>query len=431
MAVSGQAIVDYLKQFIGTPYKWGGQGPGGFDCSGLLVYGFQHFGIKLQRTTYNQIGEGQAIGIKGLGVGDLVFFETDGGTKGPDHVGIYMGNGKMLHAPRPGKAVEITDMTSGYWVDRFAGGRRMSGVSVQGGSSDDFATPEEQKKLTPEELAANYGWAIGFLNSNPELKKLFNQAVAETWTDGKFQAELRDTKWWKTTSQTAREAQVLEKTDPATWQAQRDATMIQVRQLAAEIGAAVPEAQLKKTADLVMRTGMDEDAIRYALGDYVAFTKDGTPGGEAGMHVYTMKQYAAQYGVELDDQTLKNQAARVVKKIATTEDFEKEVREQAKSAFPGWAAQIDAGITMQDLASPYRNVMAKELELPEGVIDMNDTMIRQALNGMNQQGQPVGMTLTDFQSSLRNDPRWRKTQKSQDDVMAVGTQVLKDMGLTF
>lgn len=431
MATSGQAIVDYLKQFIGTPYVWGGTSPGGFDCSGLLVYGFKHFGINLQRTTYSQIGEGQAIGIKGLGVGDLVFFETDGGAKGPDHVGIYMGNGKMLHAPRPGKSVEITDMTSGYWVDRFAGGRRMSGVSVTGGSSEDFATPEEEKKLTPEELAANYGWSIGFLNSNPELKKLFDSAVAESWTDGKFQAELRDTKWWKETSQTAREAQVLEKTDPATWQAQKEATLLQVRMLAAEIGAAVPEAQLKKMADTVMRTGMQEDALRYALGDYVKFTKDGTLKGEAGMHEYTMKQYAAQYGVEIDDQAIKNQAARIVKKIATTEDFEKDIREQAKSAFPGWAAQIDAGITMQDLASPYRNVMAKELELPETTIDMNDPIIRSALNGMNPEGQPVGMTLTDFQAGLKNDPRWRKTQSAQDQMMGVGTQVLKDMGLVF
>lgn len=430
MAVSGQAIVDYIKQFIGTPYVWGGQSPGGFDCSGLLVYGFKNFGINLSRTTYTQIGQGQAINIKGLGVGDLVFFETDGGTKGPDHVGIYAGNGKMIHAPRPGKAVEITDMTSGYWVDRFVGGRRMSGVSASGGSSDDFATPEEEKKLTPEELASNYGWSIGFFNSIPELKKLFDLAIKETWTDGKFQAELRETKWWQSTSETARQAQLMEKTDPATWQATKEATLLQVRMIAAEIGAAVPEKQIAKMADTIMRTGMQEDAIRYALGDYVTFTKT-TPGGEAGMHVYTMKQYASQYGVELDDQTLRNQAARVVKKIATTEDFQKEVREQAKSAFPGWAAQIDAGITMEDIASPYRNMMANELELPVSTIDMNDTVIRSALNGLNGEGQPVGMTLTDFQSSLKNDPRWRKTQKSQDEVMAVGSQVLKDMGLAF
>src|SRR5262245_25972594 len=119
MAVSGQDIVNYMKQFVGTPYVWGGQNPGGFDCSGLMVYGFKHFGISLTRTTYTQIGEGDAIGAKGLRVGDLIFFDTDGGRSGPDHVAIYMGDGKMLHAPRPGKSVEIADMTSGYWMDKF------------------------------------------------------------------------------------------------------------------------------------------------------------------------------------------------------------------------------------------------------------------------------------------------------------------------
>lgn len=425
---SGQDIVNYLLQFKGTPYVWGGAQPGGFDCSGLMQYGFKHFGINLNRTTYDQIGQGQAINMKGLKVGDLVFFDTDRSRSGPDHVGIYMGNGKMFHTPRPGKSAEIADMTSGYYLDRFMGGRRIDGVTAVGGSSSDFEAPE-QVKMTPEELAASYGWAYGFLNSNKELKKLFQNAVDETWSAEKFQAELRDTSWWKKTSDTARQAQVIEKTDPATWQAQVLAATVQVRQLAAQIGASIPESKLKDVVNTMLRTGLDENGLRDALGQYVTFTKDGTLKGEAGMHEFTMKQYAAQMGVEIGEQAIKNQAQLVVRKMATTQDFESQIREQAKSAFPGYSEQIDAGMTVKDIATPYQQLMQQELELPESPLGLMDPTIRTALNGMNKDGKPVGMNLNDFQSSLRNDPRWGSTQGAQNKTMETGISILRDFGL--
>lgn len=430
MSVSGQAFVDYLKQFIGTPYVWGGENPGGFDCSGLLVYGANHFGLDLGgRTTYEQIGKGQAINAKGLRVGDLVFFDTDGGVSGPDHVGIYVGDGKMLHAPRPGKNVEITDMSTGYWMGKFMGGRRVDGVVATGGNSTDFASEKEQRKLTPEELAANYGWSMGFLKSNPELKKKFEQATAETWTAQKFQAEIRNTEWWKTTSDSARQAQVLETTDPATWQAQLDATELQVRLLANEIGAAVPESKLKSIADTVARTGMQEGELRQSLSEFVNFTRDGMLKGEAGMHEYAIKQYAEAQGVQLGDDAIKHQAQLIVKKLATTDDFKLQINEQAKSAYPGYAAQIDGGMTMKDLAQPYQNVMSEVLELPSTSGGLQDPIIKQALNGLDENGKPAGMTLPQFTDILKNDPRWRKTASAQGQVMATASKVLQDMGL--
>ena len=426
MPTNGSDIGDYARKFIGTPYVWGGNDLNkGVDCSGLVQQVFRHYGIELPRTTYEQIGEGSPVGMKGLKPGDLVFFDTSS-QSGADHVGIYLGGGRMIHTPRPGKSVEVVDMTKGYYLDTFMGGRRVKGVHAVGGSDADF---EESPKLTPEELAASYGWAHGFLNSNPTLKKLFDQAVKETWTASKFQAELRDTKWWKETSASRREAQVLQKTDPATWNAQLEATIIQVRQFAAEIGAAVPASKISKIAKNVLETGMDEGQLRMALGGYVDFTKKGTLRGEAGMHEYTMKQYAFDMGIKLDPQTIKNQAARVVKKVATTQDFEDEIRVQAKSLFPAYEQQIDAGSTVRDIASPYMSLMANELEIPDASIDVMDPIIKKAMNGLDVNGKPGGVSLYDFQNQLRNDRRWKQTNKAQDDVMEVGAKVLTDMGL--
>lgn len=428
MATDGVDIGDYAKQFIGLKYVWGGTSlTTGADCSGFVQQVYKKFGISLPRVTYDQIGEGKAVGMKGLRPGDLVFFDTSS-REGPDHVGIYLGDGKMIHTPRPGKSVEIVDMTKGYYMDRFMGGRRIDGVHATGESVSDF---EQSPKLTPEELASTYGWAYGFLNSNSELKKLFQKAVDETWTQDKFQAEVRDTKWWKETSDTRREAQVTQKTDPATWNAQLSAAIIQVRQLAAEVGAAVPDSKISKIAKNMLETGMDENQLRYALGDYVTFTKDGTLRGEAAMHEYTIKEYAYNMGIKLTDQAVKSQAQQVVRKVATTQDFESQVREQAKSMFPGYAQAIDGGSTIRDIASPYIQMMSEELEIPYHSIDVMDPIVKRALNGLDAKGKPAGVTLYDFQNQLRNDLRWKQTDKAQEGVMSVGLKVLRDMGVAF
>lgn len=425
---TGQDIVDFAKKFLGTPYAWGGNSlTKGVDCSGLVQQVFKNFGIGVSRTTYTQIGEGTRVSMKGLRPGDLVFFEFDGGKDGPDHVGIYAGGGKMVHAPRPGKSVEVVDITKGYYADTFVSGRRIDGVRVPGGSEADF--DYSAPKLTEEELAANYGWAIGFLNSVPELKKKFDKAVDDGWTKEKFQAELRDTKWWKETSETRRQAQVMKKTDPATWKASMTATKLMLRQIAAQVGAAIPESRLDRIAKDVLELGLEEDGIRNVLGQYVTFTREGTLKGEAGMHEFKIRQYAADQGVELSDDAVKNQAQLIVRKLATQQDFESQIQEQAISALPGYAEQIKGGMTVKQIASPYMQMMAQELELPHASIKLNDPIIKNALNAVDQDGKPTGMSVTNFETFLRNDPRWKRTKNAQDQMFATGKAVLQDMGI--
>jgi hypothetical protein len=427
---TGQDIVNFAQQFLGTPYAWGGNDLNkGIDCSGLVQQVFKNFGITTARVTNDQIGEGSAVGMKGLRPGDLVFFDTDKKRAGPDHVGIYMGDGKMIHAPRPGDSVKISDITKGDYVSQFMGGRRMSGYNSVSSKDTDYI-PEEEVPMTPEDLAANYGWAYGFLSGNPELKGLFGTATKETWTAETFQAEVRDTTWWKNNSETRRQAQVMKKTDPASWSAAVAAEKIKITQLAAEIGAAIPPAQLGQIAANSIETGMDEDLLRNSLGQYVTFTKDGTAKGEAGMWAYAMKRYASEMGVELSSDSLKNYAQRVVRKVASSQDFESEIRERAKGLLPGYAEAIDGGSTVKEIADPYMQMMAQELQLPYGSIKIDNPLIKSALNGLDASGKPAGVSLGDFQTQLRNDPRWRGTAAARDGATSIARTVLRDMGLT-
>lgn len=431
MAVNGQEIVDYLKQFIGTPYQWGGNSlTTGVDCSGMVQQAYQHFGLTVARTTYDQIGQGKAIDMKDLAPGDMIFFDTDKGTSGPDHVGIYIGNGKFIHAPRPGKGIEIDDLKSGYYQDLFMGGRRISGIEGGGPNNDQDLSGDSSlpARLSPEELASEYGFAYSFLKSQPGVAKVFDDYVKNNLSKEAFQAELRNTEWWQKNSDTMRKTQAMKATDPATYEANLQATTVMVQQEAAKIGASIPPKKLKSIAEKALATNMDEGQLANVLGGYIKFV-GGTLKGEAGQYENSIKSYAAQQGVTLDDQSVKNQAALIGRKLATEADFKNQIMQQAVSSYPGYKQQLEAGQTMQDIANPYIQIMAQQLEVNPASIKLTDPLIRSALNGLNADGKPTGMDQTTFLQKVRNDPRWAQTSGAQDDVMKTGLAVLKSMGL--
>jgi cell wall-associated NlpC family hydrolase len=105
VSASSNAVIAYASNFLGTPYRWGGTTPAGFDCSGFTQYVFRHFGISIGRTTYDQIKDGYAVSRDQLQPGDLVFFGRGGS---PSHVGIYVGNGMYINSPRTGDVLKIS-----------------------------------------------------------------------------------------------------------------------------------------------------------------------------------------------------------------------------------------------------------------------------------------------------------------------------------
>ncbi|MGW0840320.1 NlpC/P60 family protein [Streptomyces sp. NPDC002787] len=99
------AAISYAYTKIGSPYVWGATGPNAFDCSGLTQAAYRSAGISLPRTTYSQINAGQRVARSELRPGDLVFFYS-----GISHVGIYIGNGQMIHAPNPSAPVRVAPL---------------------------------------------------------------------------------------------------------------------------------------------------------------------------------------------------------------------------------------------------------------------------------------------------------------------------------
>ena len=106
-------LVSYACQFQGVPYVWGGTSPSGWDCSGFVQYVYRQYGVNLPRTSYDQGGCGSAVSYGSEQPGDLVCW---GG-----HVGIYIGDGQVIHASSPGVGTVIYPLSyrGGYWFRRI------------------------------------------------------------------------------------------------------------------------------------------------------------------------------------------------------------------------------------------------------------------------------------------------------------------------
>ena len=122
---TGQSAAYTARKYIGVPYEYGGKSPKGFDCSGLTSYVYQRHGVKLPRTSAKQAKAGRHVKKAKLKPGDLVFFST--AKKGQiSHVGIYVGDGKFVHAPGRGKKVTTASLNSDYYKKTYHSARRVA-----------------------------------------------------------------------------------------------------------------------------------------------------------------------------------------------------------------------------------------------------------------------------------------------------------------
>lgn len=282
------------------------------------------------------------------------------------------------------------------------------------------------------ELAENYGYVIALMNSNPELKKLFDKATKGQWTTEKFQAELRDTKWFKTRSKTEREYLIKMYGDPATAKQEMAQAQLKVAQMAKQMGVTGPAlagTNMKALAYKVVALGWTDAQVRFYLGRYVAIGDSRT--GEAGELEDQLREYAYNMGVAPSDAQFDTWVRDAAKGVGTQQDAEDAIRKLAKSHYSAFAKQIDSGQSVADIASPYMQSMAQLLELPQGSVNLFDPTIKKALQYKDAQGTTAIKPLWQFENELRNDERWKKTTNAQNSLMQVAHQVLADFGVKY
>jgi hypothetical protein len=111
-------VVAYAMKYLGVPYRWGGESPSGFDCSGLVKYAYAHFGIDMPHYTHSQFAKFPHVDRDQLQPGDIVFFNN------VEHEGMYIGGGKFIQAPHTGDVVKISSMDDPYYKSHYSGAVR-------------------------------------------------------------------------------------------------------------------------------------------------------------------------------------------------------------------------------------------------------------------------------------------------------------------
>lgn len=307
----------------------------------------------------------------------------------------------------------------------------------KGGSSTPTGStskvPTVAPKLDSRALAESYGLTSAMINSSKELKALFARAVSKGYSAERFQAELKNTKWWRTQSNTLREYLTLKYTDPATWKQNIRAGYAKYNALAVATGTGnqmhgnTPTKWLKAITYKGVALGWSDERIKNWIGQYLHL-QGGVMTGEAGEVFDQLHELAYNNGQRPTSDWYLKAVKGIIGGIYTMETAQGRLREQAAAQFPGFAEQIRAGQSALSLAQPYVSSVAQLLELPETDVDLFNKHVS---NAMKKGDAKTPYSIWQFENDLRADPLWRKTNNARENMFQVAHQVARDFGMAF
>lgn len=277
------------------------------------------------------------------------------------------------------------------------------------------------------EIAAAYGVTEALLEAYPELRPVF-----ELFKAGKNSEALETlfkTNYYRNISPTvkARTKQRLEQ--PGVYQDSLEKYKLAARKRLVATGIKVPVNYFDALAQQAYETGMDDsqfDQLILKSGTITGF------GGEVLGDVSSLKAYANSFGVGnyLNTDYWNNVSRNLFAGVSTTEDIQNEIRRQAASAFPMYATQIEAGVSVDAIASAYKGAIASILERDADSITYQDPYLRSALQYVDPKtGQPAVKPLWQFERELKSTKEWEYTDNARDTMDALTSRVLRDMGL--
>lgn len=337
----------------------------------------------------------------------------------------------MAKPERPGKAW--------IWDANASNGKgKAKGKWVKPANPGNAVWNDTDGWVSQESAATEWGYALTAINSDTELKAIFNEAwnalkSGEEWSPQKFANKIQNTKWYTTRTEAQRNYYIA-KNDPTQAtevQAKIEANKQSLKTVAATLGATLTDEELTRLADENLMNGWNESQIKSNLSNYIKFSKDPQSGfdsltGEAGNVEDNIRSFAKKMGVEVDNNWVLETARKSVlagNDLQPAEDF---IRARAKEKYAAYASELDTS-TVEDLSYNYRSTMANMLELGIQEISMDDTLIKQAMAVGDGQG---GKKNTfEFEQELRKDPRWAKTKNARESSNTIVNDVLSTFGL--
>lgn len=445
---TGDAAVAIARQLVNANiwYRWGGTNPStGLDCSGLTQYIMKRLNISIPRVTQDQVRGGQ--GVNGLGnarPGDLLYFRFSPTPDDPgvNHTGIYIGHGMMIEAATTGTKVRVTQLSS-FYTNQLAGIRRYTTPGTGQATNDTnslVGLPTGNlfggggASVTTygaglDQFKADGGWNSAVFSSDPELQTILNNAIATNMTPERIRAEIQQTNWFKQNSVTMRQAIITRLSQPGEWAQVVSQKAADMKVAAATMGSYLTDTQANQYAEQSVIFGWNQPQVNAALSHYVTASRNGNYGGAAGTIQDRLEQTAYNNGIKLPTSWFSQHMQNIAAGTSTEQDAHTAIRDLAASTFPQYSEQLKAGMDVSNIAAPYVQSMASTLELNPTQLNVFDPTIRKALTGADEKGKPASTPLWQFEQTLKNDPRYAKTNGAMTEALTAGNKVLTDMGM--
>lgn len=317
----------------------------------------------------------------------------------------------------------------------------VSGITITGQSIPTGLTSgggTSTANLSMADMGARYGLAADVLKHNKQIRDLVKQAVKEGWDGALFQAHLKNTKWWRTTSDSQRKYFMLRYEDPATYKDKIKKYNFSINQMAVQIGL-TDQYKSGKASKLLqnavlhkMRDGWSDAQLKAYLSQAIGM-HDGEFFGDAGEAYDQVFQLAYQNGLSFSKDWYTKNMRAVVSGKTTVEALDAGIRSQAAAKYYAFANQIRAGQNVMDLAAPYIQSVAQILELPVTDIDLHNKYVNKAMTTKVAAGNQPGTQypIWQFENDVRSDPLWKKTNNARETMFGVAHQVAKDFGMAY
>lgn len=281
----------------------------------------------------------------------------------------------------------------------------------------------------------SYGFVGQLASAIPDLKGILDQAISAQWVPAQFTRAVMDSGWWKSNAESVRQMARLQATDPATYNQNWANAENKIALLAQQMGRPAPTDVQRSLAMEALLNNWDDQQLRAQIGNRFTpekWSQDGVAPaytGDAGQLEGHLRQVATNYGVPITDEYLRTALNVIQGGHETIEGYENIFKARAKATFPHLAAQIDAGMTVRDIADPYIATMAQTLEVPETGIKLSDPSIQRALQAKDPTtGAFSNKPMYQFQRELKDDPRWDDTKNAEQEAYRTVGRLGKDMG---
>lgn len=285
-----------------------------------------------------------------------------------------------------------------------------------------------QDKLSMELVGRDYNFAYNILASSPEIRDLFESAIAQSWTPQAFDAAIKGSGWYQEVGgEYARKAWFSKTMGGADWEDQLVQARDAVQRQAAATGAQLTAAELDTFAERYLFDGWYAAGRQGLMLDALAAKVESDRGGQIQVRD-ALSKLARDNGISVNDQWYDEVSQSILRGEGTQADYEMWIRDQAAAKFPMFADKIKAGVSVRSLASPYTTRMSEILELNEADISLDDMYVKQALGQVDDKGNYKAMSFDEFETLLRNDPRWENTKNGKNTLLDAVTRSMKDWG---